>query len=406
MATVATQPTDGQSSILQRSTESKTRDSRSKNIMYNGSYAIENFVNVVSDVGNQAEVFKVLTDPTYSGFKLFFHFDSPTGLLSDEENVNSALAYLKRIGRIERYELLKKFIEILSKVNSITPWMFQDIEGLQELYTEPFEDIYKINKINIACLETIDNKIGSLMQMYRNIAFDHHSRKWILPVNLRRFSMSIFVYDYRMFSDLDATSVDFLQTIENTDVSQLNHTLFDLGYCTFTNEAGGSFFETVSNNRSEANVNNISINFEQYDISGLFKSIAGTGSIGSAAIAATVSANVNGVTTDAGFFSTENLLKRVGAEQVREKVTDLLDTDMWKTKLQAFGTNVASEQLEKIRGALGKLFFRNVYGFNVGGINNLAQGPISRTINQFSEIPSLRNNESQERGGDLGNVNN
>ncbi|BBI90627.1 hypothetical protein HYO65_gp235 [Tenacibaculum phage PTm1] len=399
MSNLLTPISEGQKSLIKRLTDSKILNYKNKNILYNSNYGIENFVNVVSDIDNSLDTFKVLTDPTYSGFKLFFHFDATSGLLADETYIDSALAYLKRIGYTEKYELLKRFINVLSKVNSITPWIFQDVEGLQELYTEPFEEIYKEHQLNILCLETVDNKIGSIAQMYKSIAYDHHNRKWILPKNLRQFSMSIFVYDYRVFSDLNASSIEFLQTIENTNITQLNHTLFDLGYCQFDAPSGGAFFESVSNNRSDANLNNLAIKFEQYDISGLFKSLLGNAQIGSKALASMATTNVNNVVTDDSFFSKRNLLSRSGVDIIRTKVNvnDFLDVDKWRTKVEDFGTATASDAIERIRGAVSGLYLGNVYGFGVDDVINAGQ-----TLGQMSDIPSLKHN--QRTGGDLGNV--
>lgn len=408
MSSPQIQPNEGQKSLLQIDTEEKTRRARRHGQIYNSNYSIENFMNIVSDPGNHGEMFKVLTDPTYSGFKLFFHFDAKTGLLADDEYVNSALAYLKRIGDDTRYAMLQRFIKILSQVNSITPWMFQELEGIQELYTEPYDEIYKERKLNILCLETVDNKILSLIQMYRAIAYDHTTRRWILPVNLRRFSMSVFVYDYRVFADNSSTAIDFLQTIQNTDVSQLNHTLFDLGYCSFDIASGGSYFETVSNTRSDANVNNISINFEQFDISGLFKSLTGHGKIGSSAIHQAASIAVNN-TADVEndrlkqFFSKDNFAKRLGVDKLKEKYEALIDTDAWKTKLEDTAINVAADTIENIRGVLGNLYLGNVYGFDIADIANAGQNTLRQTFRQTQEIPSLRNYDNT-RGKDLGNA--
>ena len=215
-------------------TARKTATSSQQNRFYHSSYEIENFIQIVDDEAG-GDPFKTMTDPTYSGFKLFFHFGAQSGLLAAASNTNSALAYLARIGQMSRHDLLLRFINTLSKVNSITPWIFQDIENLQELYSRKRSDhLITGAEINIKTLETIDGKIQSLVHMYREISWDSTRGVWILPENLRKFSMAIYVYDFRVFSDFSLTAAQLLQTVQNTDIRNLNHTLFELGHCQFT----------------------------------------------------------------------------------------------------------------------------------------------------------------------------
>ena len=53
------------------------------------------------------------TDPFIPNFKLLVDFDKPYGLFADENNQNSALAYIKRVfgNNSPRYLMLKSFIE-------------------------------------------------------------------------------------------------------------------------------------------------------------------------------------------------------------------------------------------------------------------------------------------------------
>lgn len=401
------QPTrPGSLSIIQQDTEQKTKVSKDSGRYYNSSYSIENFVNVLQ-ASEGTDTFKVFNDPTYTGFKLFFHFDSSVGLLADESNVNSALAYLKRIGQDVRYELLKRFINILSKVNSICPWMFQDIEGLQELYAEQFEEIYKKHQLTINCLETVDGKIGSLVQMYKSIVYDHHNRKYIVPINLRRFSMSIYVYDFRMFSDLDPLSVEFLQTIQTTDITKLNHTLFDLGYCQFNPASGGAFFSEVSNNRSDANMNNLVIDYEQYDISGMFRTLMGDNVIGPQAIATIASTSAGGEQSKFDAFLQRNSLTEVfdkaGGNAVTDKIEMLLNDDEWRTRLNRFTANTEAEAFNLVRARLAKLYLGNVYGFDTADVLNIQSASAASLSKSLTEIPSLKT--PGKYGADLGNVN-
>jgi hypothetical protein len=144
-------------------------------------------------------------DPTYLGFKLFFLFDQPgSGLLSEQDLPNTAYRYLINRGYDTKAEYLLKFVQLFKKINQTTPWFFQSVEGLDEawkhLYQEAdFKPILGADKkITINCLdESIDLRITALMDLYRKACFDWPNRREIVPLNLRRFKIGIYVYEGR-----------------------------------------------------------------------------------------------------------------------------------------------------------------------------------------------------------------
>ena len=423
-------------STIHASTVKKTKAAYAAGTYYNSSYEIENFIQVFQDEA-KGNPFKVLNDPTWTGFKLFFHFTATSGLLAEETNVNSALAYLKRIGQNARYELLKRFIETLSKVNSITPWMFQDIEGLQDAWSRKHSDILYDKELTINTLETIDGKIGSLVKMYRDISFDYVRWTHVLPVNLRRFSMSIYVYDFRMFDNGSETAKDFLQTLDNVDIKRLNHTMFDLGYCQFTNDSGKEFFETISNNPKSENTNNLTIKFEAIDISSLFRSITGSESISSRQLAKELvvvsttptdaassidNSNTkivvkNGVTyrvKTIGGIKTSDVVDRLSStalgSTIIDKYDELTSVEAWKTKLGNVEENTEASIAKKIESALTGLYLGNIHGFGFADILKLAEnqnGFKETFIDTYSLLP--QNNSlafGKSTSSNLGNANN
>jgi hypothetical protein len=147
-------------------------------------------------------------DPTYLGFKFFFIFDQPgCGLLSAQDLPNTAYHYLINRGYDQKAEYLKKFVELFKKINQQTPWFFQSIEGLDEawkhLYQEAdFKPILGTDrKITINCLdESVDMRMTALMDLYRKACFDWPNRREIVPLNLRRFKASVYVYEGRSFN--------------------------------------------------------------------------------------------------------------------------------------------------------------------------------------------------------------
>ena len=110
---------------------------------------------------------------------------------------SSAWSYLKQNGEEERAAYLKQFVELLSNISTYSPWYFQSISGLgealQRTTTEVKEEERK--KITIGFLEdSTDERIGTLLDLYRMSCWSHLHRREMLPVNLRRFDMTVVFF--------------------------------------------------------------------------------------------------------------------------------------------------------------------------------------------------------------------
>ena len=160
-------------------------------------------------------------DPTYPIFHIKFQFNPPEAkhpdyvtnrLLTDLENESSqvppesAIKYLYNVGEPERAEMLKKFNISLKNISEGTPWFFQGISGLDNLYKHGYETEQKGDRslqdviLTINTLDSIDYRITGLKDLYRKVAYDRKFRRWVLPVNMRRFRMSVMVGDYRQLA--------------------------------------------------------------------------------------------------------------------------------------------------------------------------------------------------------------
>jgi hypothetical protein len=112
---------------------------------------------------------------------------------------NCAYNFLLRNDELERAEKLKQFITLLSNISTYSPWYFYEISGLDGALERPFtEENYKLKppaKINIKCLpDSEDNRIATLLDLYRDVSYSHTWAREILPANLRKFDMSIFIF--------------------------------------------------------------------------------------------------------------------------------------------------------------------------------------------------------------------
>lgn len=243
---------------------------------YNAEKTVQKFINVIDVVkGKDTEARDILNDPTITGFKMFFHFASKEGLLADEIYPNSALRYLQDVGDTKRYELLKIFRSRLSEINVNQPYLFHTIEGLREIFTNPWDAVSFFNtsnKLIINTYETLDLKIATLNRMWREIYWDKNRGVMVLPENLREFSMSVYLLDVRVFK----TQLKVLRTIDNNSIKNISHMLFDIGNCQFKVESGGAFFDTVTNMSVNETFNNLVIGFDTASVSGLSPTMTGS----------------------------------------------------------------------------------------------------------------------------------
>lgn len=116
---------------------------------------------------------------------------------------NSALRYLLLIGDAERAGYLLSFQKLLQKMSSEAPWFFQSIEGLEDAWKHGYGDEFRASlpkerQLIINTLdETVDLRITALMDLYRKACFDWPNRREIVPRNLRRFNVNIYIYEAR-----------------------------------------------------------------------------------------------------------------------------------------------------------------------------------------------------------------
>jgi hypothetical protein len=142
-------------------------------------------------------------DPTYLGFVFMFDWAYSPLLNKDAQGVGNAVGYLNRIGETLRAKYLTQFIELLQSINMNTPWYWQSFEGGEEMWKyNGFKDPYKggdESVLTVECLESIDLKMTLLMDLYRKAIYDQTNKRIMVPENLRKFEMEIYVQEVRKF---------------------------------------------------------------------------------------------------------------------------------------------------------------------------------------------------------------
>ena len=114
---------------------------------------------------------------------------------------NTAYNYLLLNAEYDRAYMLKSFITLLSEINSSSPWYFQEISGLdtaleRKMFSEgEFKIEDKPRQITIKCLhDAYDDRIGTLLDLYRAACFSYAEKKEVVPANLRKFNMGVLVF--------------------------------------------------------------------------------------------------------------------------------------------------------------------------------------------------------------------
>jgi len=194
-----------------------------------------------------------IEDPTFLSFNVQFNLNS--FLQYDSKLMNSplftrpgdgygAIEYLSLLGYKKESDYLDKFRDIISWIQDTTPWYFQSIEGLNEVW-KLSTDISKPLQtavLTFNCLESVDLRMAFLANLYRSAIYDTVYMREVVPENLRYFEMSIQVCEFRNIrATLDAldnvkmnalTDEERLLRLESI-VNQLNYIEFVFTQCEF-----------------------------------------------------------------------------------------------------------------------------------------------------------------------------
>jgi hypothetical protein len=243
--------------------------------------------------------FNYLDTPGQKYFKLFFYFNNndddninPVGLLSPtwmldlkEEEwylYQSAWTYLKLNCEDERADKLKLFVTLLSNINSQSPWYFSELSGLDSsinrkyVMEENFIVENKRPKISIKCLpDAYDDRIGTLLDLYRSIVWSWIQKKEMVPANLRKFDMGILVFEtptapfhVMTKSTNESKSQEFAEMDPNSSINSSNsnyktsYKYYELHNCEFDYNSPASTTSSFNNKEGNQLEYTIDIHFD------------------------------------------------------------------------------------------------------------------------------------------------
>lgn len=230
-------------------------------------------------------------DPTYLSFALMFDwFDEELSplLAGPAETFLTELAEGSTFYK-ERLEDLQAFKDALYTINMELPWYWQSLKGLERLQQyDPLQNYWGGDdaKLEIETLESLNLPIAGLMHLYRRACFDERKWCYILPANLRKFRMWIYVTEVRTIQVKTKTKVgginpqtalqDFPSNIKPTvDTSNENEKIMGTGgrpyfmiglkYCEFDMMSGSNIFADLSKNPDGPVSNAIAITYGRLD---------------------------------------------------------------------------------------------------------------------------------------------
>lgn len=160
-----------------------------------------------------------IDDPSFLTFRLNINTNSSILFTNDIKTLQDTeffynlsdrnIAYyppielLKQLGETQRMNCLKIFRDRFIFLIKNKPFIFQQIDGLEDVMKKFFENntSFKGTKgdesISITCLESIDLKMNYLFMLYDFAIYDHKYRRRIVPDNLLKFDLEIILSDVR-----------------------------------------------------------------------------------------------------------------------------------------------------------------------------------------------------------------
>lgn len=140
-------------------------------------------------------------------------YDTMPCPLLDRISEYSTHKYLKEnLGETMRADLLENFIKGLIDLSRDCPYYIKSVSGLNELIAiDPKRGARVDNSkvITLKCMEGLDLRILSLLNMYKKIVWDDVYQRWILPDMMRYFKMNIYVSEFRIFHKSNTKSDEY-----------------------------------------------------------------------------------------------------------------------------------------------------------------------------------------------------
>ena len=246
----------------------------------------------ISDFRKGKRASQQYQDPTYMSFLMLFDFADAANSPLLSQPAEDFLKKLAADGETSEYygeklEALQNFKKALKLINNEMPWFWQSLSGLEKIQQyDPLNPYFggDDSVITIGTLESINLTISGLMHLYRKAVFDERKWSYVLPTNLRKFRMYIYVTEVRSIKNMSSPSLsgadlggfpdNFKPKVgvknANAGISGTGakpYFMFALKFCEFDLKSGTTLFADLQKTTSEAATGEISIRYEAlYDM--------------------------------------------------------------------------------------------------------------------------------------------
>lgn len=294
---------------------------------------------------------------------------------------NTAYNYLMMNGEYERADYLRRFVYLLSEISSNEPWYFKSIEGLDGALDKSYLKEFKLGDdsvINIKCLEdSVDMRISTLLNLYNSACFSQVWMKEIVPANLRKFDMGVYVFqvptDGIRYSNLD-------YVIRGVGGGDGNATCqyFEFQNCEIDPQSFKGGWNSMDNTTGSILEHTISIKYDKCMVSGFNDQITKT--IGDF-VAADISDSYN-ISKYKDTISQEPEYESIQVAETESAETSEQETTKERPSnlLGSVINQTAAKASKLVKNLVTKAVLGNVYGFSLVNISSAGKQLLSGDV--------------------------
>ena len=321
---------------------------------------------------------------------------------------NTAYNFLLANDEIERAEYLKQFIYLLSEINTNSPWYWQSISGLDGAIEQKWIEDGKMNEdksITITCLpDAIDGRISTLLDLYRSATYSNQRMVSIVPANLRKFDMGVYVFAttnsniHKLKSGKYAT-IDPNPTNSNEFIASSKY--FEFHNCEINYNTSKDAFTEISNVDGSELVHKLVINYDECMTMNynqfMMKTIGDLVTTDLSGIYAYDKSNIR--QNDNFRLSQQAYTNNIESELPQQNLTDNINKIKggFITRL----VNQASNTLDTYaKSLITKLYLGNAHGFSMKSAVNIADQMLNGSVIDATKNLISQSNNNKNKNQD------
>ena len=312
-----------------------------------------------------------LDDPTSFGFTIMFDFEGRDSPLFNETTVGeSAIKYLDYAQESDRSKMLKSFKDGLRNLLQNSFYSIKSISGLDNLYKFENNAVVKDINITIDFYESLDLRIGKLIEDYTYATYDFEYHRNLLPRNLKWFRFYIIISEIRKFRTF--VGDNYNGTVDDMKMASLNEHLsayvYEFDSCEFDTTESNPFLATINNDKTEGFIDNkITIKSRAFNI--LHKMNL---------IDMFIDRNAQKSTTQSA-TNMKSTYERIKSGRYGQSLVDIENRgNLAANNFVSLGPRLINNQLASVDALVNRISLGNVYNLNTDVTNTNVGNIISR----------------------------